>query len=165
MKLAAYQLLAMLLLAACARRPAAYQPLSSLPASEPGNAPQLLFLSCRLTATSAAGPRLELLRAESVDGTLKNLDADADTPDFVRVTQLGSQGQALAAQRVPHPLRRQVEHVADDQRTFQRSEVVLPTAEFFVRLALRPAATRIRLEEMAAGRLTLLTEFPVPSKS
>ena len=160
----------MLLLAglvACARRPTAYQPpVGSAPTSATSSAaPQLLFLSCRLTAAGPAATRLEVLRAEAVAGTLKSLDAEADTPDFVCVTQLDGQGQALAQLRVPHPLRRQVEHVADDQRSFQRSEVVLPTAEFFVRLALQPAATRIRLEEMADGRLTLLTELPIPPKS
>ena len=169
MKTAAYSALFMLLLAglaACARHPAAYQaPLSSAPTSATSAAPQLLFLSCRLTAAGPAATRLEVLRAEAVAGTLKSPDAEADTPDFVRVTQLDGQGQALTQVRVPHPLRRQIEHVADDQRSFRRSEVVLPTAEFFVRLALHPAATRIRLEEMADGRLTLLTELSVPPKS
>ena len=93
------------------------------------------------------------------------LDPESDAPDFVRVTQLDGQGQPLAQMRVSHPLRRRVEHVAADQRTFQRSEVVLPTAEFFVRMALQPAAASIRVEEVADGRTALLTAIPVPPKS
>lgn len=77
----------------CAIRPAArYQP----PAPKLAEAaPQLLFLSCRLTA-GAAGSRLEVLDAKAVAGTLKSPVADADTPDFVRVSQLDRQGRPLA---------------------------------------------------------------------
>ena len=146
----------------CAHRPAArYQPPATAAAEA---APQLLFLSCRLTA-GTAGSRLEVLDAKAVAGALKSPVADADTPDFVRVSQLDRRGQPLAQTRVAHPLRRRVEYVGDDHRTFQRSEVVLPTAEFFVRLALRPAAATIRIEEVADGKTAQLTEFPVPTKS
>ncbi|GAA3988438.1 hypothetical protein GCM10022407_36300 [Hymenobacter antarcticus] len=149
-------------LAGCAHRPAA----TYLPAAPAAAvvAPQLLFLSCRMTAETT-GSRLQVLRAEVVAGTLKMPDSEADAPDFVRVTQLDGQGQHLAQARVSHPLRRRVEHVAADQRTFQRSEVVLPTAEFFVRMALQPTAASIRVEEVADGRTTLLSELPVPPKS
>ena len=149
-------------LSGCARRPAAaYTP---LPATAPaGTTARLLFLSCRLTA-GTTGPKLDMLHVQAVPGDLKAPDAEADTPDFVRVSQLDARGQALAQLRVPHPLRRSAEHVASDHRTFQRSEVVLPTAEFFVRLALRPAAATIRIEEIADGKTTLLTELPIPAK-
>ncbi|MBD2721660.1 hypothetical protein [Hymenobacter armeniacus] len=146
----------------CARRPAAaYQPVAA-EASVP--APQLLFLSCRLTA-APAGTQVQVLQAQAVPGDLKAPDPDADVPNNVRVSQLNGQGQPLAQVRVAHPLRRSVEHVADDQRTFQRSEVVVPTAELFVRLALRPTATAIRLEEVVDGKTNLLTEIPIPRKS
>ena len=149
-------------LAGCAHRPAAtYLPAAPAAATV---APQLLFLSCRMT-TEPTGSLLQVLRAEVVAGTLKMPDPKADAPDFVRLTQLDGQGQPLAQLRVAHPLRRRVEHVAPDQRTFQRSELTLPTAEFFVRMALQPAATSIRVEEIADGRTTLLTELPVPPKS
>ncbi|WP_210516554.1 hypothetical protein [Hymenobacter terricola] len=148
--------------AGCTRRPAAaYQPLV---ATATLAAPQLLFLSCRMTAATT-GSRLEVLQARAVPGDLKTPEADADTPDFVRVSQLDNRGQALAQLRVAHPLRHSVEHVGDDHRTFQRSEVKLPSGEFFVRLALRPTAATIRVEEVADGNTTLLTEFPVPPKS
>ncbi|WP_460618329.1 hypothetical protein [Hymenobacter ruber] len=151
-------------LAGCARRPAAtYQPLATATA-EPEAASRLLFLSGRLTATPA-GTQLEVLQAKALPGDLKIPEADADTPDFLRVLQLDGQGRVLNQVRVPHPLRRSVEHVADDHRTFQRSEVVLPTAEFFVRLALRPTTAAIRVEEVVAGTTTKLSEFPIPSKS
>lgn len=150
-------------LAGCARRPAAtYQPLAAAPAA-PETA-RLLFLSCRLTA-APTGTRLEVLQAQAVPGDLKTPEADAETPDFVRVLQLDGRGQVLSQVRVAHPLRRSVEHVADDHRTFQRSEVVLPTAEFFVRLALRPTTAAIRMEEVLTGTTVLLSEFPVPPKS
>ena len=149
-------------LAGCARRPAAtYQPTAT---AATVLVPQLLFLSCRMTAATA-GSQLQVLRAEVVAGTLKMPDPEADAADFVRVTQLDGQGQPLAQVRVAHPLRRRVEHVAADQRTFQRSEVVLPSAEFFVRMALQPAAASIRVEEVADGRTALLTAIPVPPKS
>ena len=151
-------------LAGCAARPpATYQPAA---ATSPAVAPQLLFLSCRMTA-AATGSQLTVLGAEVVAGTLKMPDAaaEAQASDFVRVTQLDARGQPLARARVAHPLRRRVEHVAADHRTFQRSEVVLPTAEFFVRMALQPAAARIRVEEVADGRTSLLAEMPVPPKS
>ena len=149
-------------LAGCARRPAAtYQPPAAAAAVL---VPQLLFLSCRLTA-APAGAQLQVLRAEVVAGTLKMPDPEPEGPDFVRVTQLDGQGQPLVQVRVAHPLRRRVEHVAADQRTFQRSEVVLPSAEFFVRMALQPAAASIRVEEVADGRTALLTAIPVPPKS
>lgn len=155
-------MLALTGLTGCAHRPAAtYLPAAPAAATV---APQLLFLSCRMTA-EAAGSRLQVLRAEVVPGTLKMPDTEADAPDFVRVTQLDGRGQPLALARVAHPLRRRVEHVAADQRTFQRSEVTLPTAEFFVRMALQPAAASIRVEEVADGRTTVLTELPVPPKS
>ncbi len=163
MKSANLLLLSLLIeLPGCAQRPTArYQPLAAVPSA---TAPQLLFLSCRLSA-GAAGSRLEVLNAKAVAGDLKSPAADADTPDFVRVSQLDRQGQSLAQARIAHPLRRSVEHVGDDHRTFQRSEVVLPTAEFFVRLALQPAAATIRIEEVAGGKTALLTEFPIPPKS
>ena len=146
-------------LAGCARRPAAsYQP----PASA-DTAPQLLFLSCRMTAATA-GTQLQVLQAKAVPGELKVPEPEAEAPDFVRLSQLDERGRALSQTRLAHPLRRRVEHVGDDQRTFQRSEVQLPTAEFFVRLALQPAAASIRIEEVADGKTTLLTEFPVPPK-
>ena len=149
-------------LAGCARRPAAnYQPIAT---AATVLVPQLLFLSCRMT-TETAGSRLQLLRAEVVAGTLKMPDPEAEAPDFVRVTQLDGQGQPLAQMRVSHPLRRRVEHVAADQRTFQRGEVVLPSAEFFVRMALQPAAASIRIEEVADGRTALLATISVPPKS
>ena len=100
-----------------------------------GLVPQLLFLSCRMT-TETAGSRLQMLRAEVVAGTLKMPDPEAS--DFVRVTQLDGQGQPLAQVRVSQPLRRRLENVAADRRTFQRGEVVLPTAEFFYQYQLRP---------------------------
>ena len=145
----------------CAHRPTArYQPPATAAAEA---APQLLFLSCRLTA-GAPSTHLEVLNAKVVPGELRTPVADATTPNFVRVSQLDRQGQPLAQARLEHPLRRSVEHVGDDQRTFQRSEVVLPTAEFFVRLSLRPAATTIRIEEVADGKTALLTEFPISPK-
>ena len=150
-------------LGGCARQPtASYTPLAGTTPADV--AARLLFLSGRLT-TAPDGTRLEILSLKAVPGELKTPDAEAEAPDFVRVSQLDARGQALAAQRVPHPLRRRVEHVADDHRTFQRSEVLLPTAEFFVRLALKPTATTIRLEEIADGKTTLLTELPIPAKS
>ncbi|WP_426060645.1 hypothetical protein [Hymenobacter sp. B1770] len=125
---------------------------------------QLLFLSCRLSA-EALGTRVEVLQMEAVAGELRTAPADADTPDFVRVSQLNRQGKSLAQAMLPHPLRRSVEHVGDDHRTFQRSELVLPTAEFFVRLALRPDAVTIRIEESTGGKTALLTDLPIPPKS
>ena len=149
-------------LAGCARRPAAaYQPDATAAAA---TAPQLLFLSGRITA-EPTGSRLQVLRTEVVAGTLKMPDPDPDAPDFVRLTQLDGRGQPLAQVRVAHPLRRRVEHVAADQRTFQRGEVVLPSAEFFVRMALQPAAASIRIEEVADGRTALLATISVPPKS
>ncbi len=151
-----------LVLVGCARRPAAtYQPTTPAVVAV---APQLLFLSCRMT-TVAAGSRLQVLRTEVVAGTLKTPDADAEGPDFVRVSQLDDRGQLLAQVRVAHPLRRRVEYIAADQRTFRRSEGVLPTAEFFVRMAVQLAAANIRVEEVADGRTVLLTELPIPPKT
>ncbi|MDB5267413.1 MAG: hypothetical protein JWP58_453 [Hymenobacter sp.] len=153
-------------LAGCARRPAAaYQPLPAATAATAApEATRLLFLGCRLTA-APTGTRLEVLQAKAVPGDLKTPEADADTPDFVRVLQLDGRGRVLSQLRVAHPLRHSVEHVAGDHRTFQRSELVLPSAEFFVRLALRPATATIRVEEVIAGTTTRLSEFPVPPKS
>ena len=105
--------------------------------------------------TETAGSRLQVLRAEMVAGTLKVPDPEADAPDFVRVTQLDGQGQPLAQMRVAHPLRRRVEHVATDRRTFQRSEVTQSTAEFFYhQYQLRPE----ELGGRAAGAYTLLLD-------
>ena len=166
MKFTFHSVLLLLLLSSlvgCARRPAAtYQPLAA--ATTAPETARLLFLSCRLTA-GPTGTRLEVLQAKAVPGDLKAPEADADTPDFVRVLQLDGRGRVLTQVRVMHPLRRSVEHVADDHRTFQRSEVVLPTAEFFVRLTLRPTTTVIRVEEVVAGTTTTLSEFPIPVKS
>jgi hypothetical protein len=144
----------------CARSPVSYHkpPVVETKAERP----QLLFLSCRLSS-EATGSRLEVMHVEAVPGRLKVAVADAATPDFVRVSQLNDQGQALAQVRIEHPLRRSIEHVANDQRTFERTNVVLPAAEFFVRLALQPAAVTIRIEEVIDGKTILLTTFPIPS--
>ena len=151
-------------LSGCARRPAAaYQPLTTDAAAAPV-APRLLFLSGRLTA-APTGTRLEVLHLKAVPGDLKLPNTDADTPAFLRVSQLDRQDQPLAQLRVAHPLRRSVEHVGDDQRTFQRSDVVLPTAEFFVRLALQPAATTLRVEEIIDGKTNTLANLSIPPKS
>lgn len=148
-------------LLACAHRPVGdYTPLS-VAAAVP--APKLLFLSGRLTA-EVSGSRLQDIHAEAVSGTLKVPEAAVNTPDFLRVSQLNGRSQVVGEMRVSHPLRRSVEHVADDQRTFQRSEVQLPTAEFFVRLVLQPTATTVRIEEVANGQTSLLSELPIPSK-
>lgn len=148
----------------CARRPvAAYTPPAAPAATAP--AARLLFLGGRLTA-NPAGTRLEVLSLQAVAGEAKAPDAEADTPDYLRIAQLDAQGRLLAHMRLAHPLRRSVEHVGDDHRTFQRSEVVLPTVEFFVRLALLPTASRIRIEEIINnGPATSLAELPVPAKS
>ena len=52
----------------------------------------MLFLSCRLTA--APGGPLEVLEVKAVPGALKAPDADADAPDFVRVSQLDARGHS-----------------------------------------------------------------------
>ena len=148
-------------LLACAHHPVGdFKP---LPVATIVPAPKLLFLSGRLTAASA-GSRLHDVHAEAVPGTLKTTEAAADTTTFLRVSQLDGRSQVVGETRVTHPLRRNLEHVADDQRTFQRSEVKLPTAEFFVRLALKPTATTVRIEEIADGQTFILSELPIPSK-
>ncbi|HEX8429047.1 hypothetical protein [Hymenobacter sp.] len=148
-------------LAACAYHPAGdYKP---LPAATVAPTPKLLFLSGRLTA-EASGSQLQDLHLQAVPGVLKTAEAVVNTPDFLRVSQLNGQNQVMMETRVIHPLRHSVEHVADDQRSFQRSEVKLPTAEFFVRLALHPTAASIRVEEIADGKTVLLRELPIPPK-
>ncbi|UOQ67838.1 hypothetical protein [Hymenobacter volaticus] len=134
-----------------------------LPVVTVAPAPKLLFLSGRLT-TEASGSRLHDMHAEAVPGTLKTPETATDTSTFLRVSQLDSRHQVVSETRVTHPLRRSLEHVADDQRTFQRTEVKLSTAEFFVRLALKPTAATVRIEEIANGQTFILSELPIPSK-
>ncbi|HLK96972.1 MAG TPA: hypothetical protein VK364_04325, partial [Hymenobacter sp.] len=147
-------------LLSCTRSPALYYqpPMAEKTAARP----QLLFLSCRLSS-EATGSRLEVVHVEAVPGSLKTAVADATTPDMVRVLQLNNQGKALVQVQIEHPLRRSIEHVANDQRTFERTTVVLPAAEFFVRLALQPTAVSIRIEEVIDGKTTVLRIFPIPS--
>ncbi|MDF7811046.1 hypothetical protein [Hymenobacter sp. YC55] len=148
-------------LLACTHRPVGdFRP---LPVSTIAPAPKLLFLSGRLTA-EPSGSRLHDMHAEAVLGTLKAPETATDTSAFLRVSQLDGRSQVVGVTRVTHPLRRSLEHVADDQRTFQRSEVKLPAAEFFVRLALQPTATTVRIEEIADGRTSILSELAIPSK-
>lgn len=148
-------------LLACAHPPVGhYRP---LPVATTTTVPKLLFLSGRLTA-EASGSHLHDVHAEAVSGTLKAPETATDTSAFLRVSQLDGRSQVLGETRVTHPLRRSLEHVADDQRTFQRSIVRLPTAEFFVRLVLLPTATTVRIEEIADGQTSILSELPIPSK-
>ena len=148
-------------LLACAHHPVGdFRP---LPVTTVAATPKLLFLSGRLTA-EAAGSRLHDMHVEAVPGTLKTPETAPDMSTCLRVSQLDSRSQVVSETRVTHPLRRSLEHIADDQRTFKRSEVKLPTAEFFVRLALKPTAATIRIEEIADGQTSILSEFPIPSK-
>ena len=105
--------------------------------------------------TETAGSRLQVLRAEMMAGTLKVPDPEDNAPNFVRVTRVDGRGRPLTQVRVAHPLRRRVEHVATDRRTFQRSEVTQSTAEFFYhQYQLRPE----ELGGRAAGAYTLLLD-------
>ena len=142
----------------CARRPAA-SPLPAASVASLAAAPRLLFFSGRLTAVAAGPARLEVLQLQTVPGELKQAPADAAGTYLLRLTQLDAAGYPLATLLLPHPLRPNVEHVGADQRTFTRTQTQVPSAEFSARLALQPAATTLRVEEILGPYLLPLTDI------
>ena len=138
----------------CTRRPGAPVSLAT-PVASLVTAPRLLFFGGRLTA--ATGPaRLEVLQLQVVPGELKQAPTDASGPYLLRLTQLDAAGRPLASVLLPHPLRPNVEHIGADQRTFQRSQAQVPTAEFSARLAVQPSAATLRVEEILGSYTAVL---------
>jgi len=141
---------------ACARAPYHYQPLASTAAAGgtlSEAAPQLLFLSFRMSTVPPGPRRLELLQAQAVPGEANALAEDVDGPAYLQLTQLDAAGRACGPpQRVPHPLRQSMEYPAEGSTgRLERREVTLPEAEFFVRVARQPRATAVHLEEVGTA--------------
>ena len=142
----------------CIRRPGVLLP-PAAPAASPMAAPRLLFFGGRLTAAATGAARLEVLQLQAVPGEMKQAPADASGPYLLRLTQLDAAGRPLASVLLPHPLHPNVEHVGDDQRTFTRQQVQVPTAEFSARLTLQSGAATLRVEETLGTQTITLADI------
>ncbi|GAA4354008.1 hypothetical protein GCM10023185_15190 [Hymenobacter saemangeumensis] len=154
-------------LGACARAPYQYQPLASSPATAPGSqalAPQLLFVSFKMSSLPPGPRRIELLKALAVAGEANAQPEDVAGPAYLLLTQLDAAGKPQGpGQRLPHPLQLHLEVPAEGSSgRLERHEATLPEAEFFVRLARQPQAVSIRVEEVnPAAPAPVSATFPL----
>ncbi|MCC3157062.1 hypothetical protein LJ737_07420 [Hymenobacter sp. 15J16-1T3B] len=154
------------LLAGCRRPSAAQHQFTAPPAAAAPTAsrPQLVFLTFKAIASPSGPAVITLLGSTVAAGAPKSAPEDArHAPHYLTISQLGAQRQVLAAAAVEHPLRRSVETAGADG-ALQRQDVRLPEAEFFVRLALVPQATAVRVEEVVDRQPVGATDFPLPTR-
>lgn len=152
----------------CQRAPYRYQPLPAATAGPTADAaPQLLFLSFRMTTDAAGVHQVAPLLVQAVPGQANPVsddDEDATSSSYLLISQLDAADQPCgSARRLPHPLVQNVEAPAASAGALQRQTVTLAQAEFFVRLARQPRAQKIRLVEVSPGTTTPLSAtFPLP---
>lgn len=150
---------------ACARAPYQYQPSAPAASNTAAAAPQLLFLSFRMSAAAVGPARVELLKAVAVAGETTALPEEVTAPSYLLITQLDAAGQPCGPPlRAPHPLLQQMEYPAEGSTgRLERREVTLPEAEFFVRLARLPRAASVRVAEVRPTAATPASvTFPLP---
>ncbi|GAB3580654.1 hypothetical protein GCM10027345_22420 [Hymenobacter daeguensis] len=155
---------------ACHRAPYRYQPLPAASASTAGSeaAPQLLFLSFRMSTATNGTHQLEPLMLKATPGQVSPLadDEDVSGPSYLLLTQLDAASAPCGpARKVAHPLVQDVEApAAPGTGAMQRHTVTLPQAEFFVRLARQPQARAVRLEEVGPDAVhPVSVTFPLPN--
>lgn len=165
-----FALLLLTIAPACQRAPYRYQP---LPAATPTSAgaeaaPQLLFLSFRMSTAATGAHQLEPLMIKATPGQANPLadDEEVSEASYLLLTQLDAANAPCGpAHKVAHPLVQNVESPADPGTgAMQRHTVTLPQAEFFVRLARQPKAQTVRLEEVGpAATHPISVAFPLPN--
>lgn len=155
---------------ACQRAPYRYQPLPATPTTAAGTeaAPQLLFLSFRMSTATAGTHQVEPLMIKATPGQASSLadDEEVSGPSYLLFTQLDAANAPCGpARKVSHPLVQNVESPADlGTGAMQRHIITLPEAEFFVRLARQPQARAVRLEEVGpAAAHPISVTFPLPN--
>ena len=156
---------------ACQRAPYRYQPLpagATTASASAEAAPQLLFLSFRMSTDPAGTHRVEPLMVKAVAGQASTL-ADEEDPagtSYLLLSQLDAANAPCGpARRVPHPLVQDVESpAASGTGAMQRHTIMRPEAEFFVRLARQPQARAVRLEEVSPAAVhPVSVTFPLPN--
>ncbi|KAA9332172.1 hypothetical protein F0P96_11850 [Hymenobacter busanensis] len=154
-------------LTACQRPTKQYTPLAVVPtqASQPAaSAAKLVFISFKATATPAGPARFELLKTSVVAGSLKADPTAAGAAEtYVAVALLDTRQRVLSTTTIDHPLRRDTEYL-NDARQLGRKTVVLPEAEFFVRLALPSGTAAVRLTEITNRQAAAPADFPLSAQ-
>ncbi|RAK69950.1 hypothetical protein DLM85_03600 [Hymenobacter edaphi] len=154
------------LLTGCQRPPAAQHQFTAPALAAPAAAarPEMVFLSFKVTATTAGPATITLLKSTVAAGAPKAAPTGAsEMPDYLTVTTRGASREVLSSTTLEHPLRRAVETAGTDGQ-LRRQEVSLPEAEFFVRLTLAAQASSVRVEEFINHRPVKTTDFALPTR-
>jgi hypothetical protein len=135
-----------------------YQPPSKTFSAVPVST-QLLFLTFHLRGTGESTQQVTLVGTQIVPGSLKPVAPPISETTYLRVSQLDAQQRILVAHVLPHPLYRQVEQ-STPAGTLTRRIVRVREADFVVRMALQPAITTLRVEEVVASTPGIVATFP-----
>jgi hypothetical protein len=88
-----------------------------------------------------------LLEQKPVAGTIKEKPQDEHRPDNYLLAEVCRDTTVLQTIILEHPLYKQVEFINGEQQ-FAKKEVMLPQAEFFLRLQLRGRGLELRVSEV-----------------
>lgn len=139
-------------------------PASGATAASPAARPEMVFLAFKAAAPASGPATITLLQSTIAAGKPKSAGPDAtEEPNYLVVRLLGADGQVLSSATTEHPLRHSAETAEADGR-LRRHEVVLPEAEFFVRMALAPQARTVRVEEFVNRQPLHATTLALPAR-
>ena len=120
---------------------------------------RLVFPTFPLRSLPDSSRQVVLVRTQVVAGSAKPTRSHPPGTTYVRVTQLDAQQRTLLGQVLAHPLQREVEYLTP-AGALTRRLVVVPEADFFVRMPLHAATTALRVEESRAGQPGVVATFP-----
>jgi hypothetical protein len=143
----------LLLLAACRTAKHSDQPHSEVVAPPP----EMIFLSFRIHRDSA-GSNITLLQKKVVDGKIKGEPQRTDNSDHLVISIVAKNHQVLNSQKIVHPLFRDVE-VTNAKGEFERKNVTLTQAEFFVRMRLPEGSESVLVEEFIGNKRINSAEY------
>jgi hypothetical protein len=143
----------LLLLAACRTAKHSYQPHPDVVATPP----EMIFLSFRIHRDSTRNA-ITLLQKKAVNGKIKGEPQTADTPDHLIVSIVGKNHLVLNSEKIAHPLFRVIE-TTNSKGEFERKNVTLTEAEFFVRMRLPEGSEWVLVEEFIGNQRINSAEY------
>jgi hypothetical protein len=119
--------------------------------------PEMIFLSFRIQRDSV-GTTITLLQKKVVDGKIKGEPEPSDSPDHLVISIVGKNHLVLNSEKIAHPLFRDVE-TTNSQGEFERKNVTLTEAEFFVRMRLPEGSEWVLVEEFIGNKRINSAEY------
>jgi hypothetical protein len=121
---------------------------------------QILFLTFKIQEDSASTAIIELLEKNFVSGTLKGTSESSQTENRLIINQIDDIQHVLSEMSIDHPLIKYVEYV-NEAREFETKLVRQPSAEFFIRVALQPQTSYLRIDEVRGDRAVRSTQIKI----